>query len=72
MADLIVGGVGDVLRHVAIELLKSVDVGLTYTVGGLYSPKFLVLLPQVGFDDLRCEQKLQNRRVPLGEIGANS
>ena len=58
MAYFIVGIVGNVLRHVAIKLLKGIDVGLTYAIGSFHSTEFLVLLPQVGLDDLCCQQEL--------------
>ena len=56
MAYFIVGIVGNVLRHVAIQLLKGIDVGLTDTIGCLNSSKVPVLLLQVGLDDLCCQQ----------------
>ena len=58
MAYFIVGIVGNVLRHVAIKLLKGIDVGLAGSIGGFNSSKFPVLLPQVGLDDLCCQQEL--------------
>jgi len=80
VAELILGVVMDVLRHVAIELLKGQGVRripagresrqfvVWIAVGlGLRSAQFSVLQPQVAFDDLRRRQEPEDRRVSFGE-----
>jgi len=64
VADLIIGVVGDVLEHVAIELLQSGRVARRNCVD---ASKFVVLLPQFGLDDLCRGQKPENRDVALRE-----
>src|SRR5882672_635285 len=75
MADLVVGVVNDVLRHVTIQHQESGDVIRSETrdeghinwsetlIGG--SPKFRILNPQIGLDLLERAQECQNRDVAL-------
>jgi hypothetical protein len=57
VAHLIIGIVGDILRHVAIKDLKIGDVGLTYRTGCTDSSQFVVLLPQIGLDNFGRSQE---------------
>ena len=61
MADLVVGVVGDVLRHVAVEILECGDVirvsGIRIVIVVDLSAELVVLLPQISLDKLdRCRQ----------------
>jgi hypothetical protein len=59
VADLIFSVVVNVLRHVSVEYLKGFDVfvasaGISRDLTVLGSAEFVVLNPQVGFDDFGC------------------
>src|SRR5437762_11993828 len=64
MADLIVGVVVDVLVHVLVQHRKGSGVGWISGSAGdfgvLDSAEFVVLLPQIGFDDFSAAR---NRRM---------
>jgi hypothetical protein len=61
----------DILGHVGIQLGKSLD------IGGIAAPpwnffvldtsQFVVLLPQIGFEDFGGRQEPQNGLISLGE-----
>jgi hypothetical protein len=57
MALLIIGIASDILGHVAIKDLKVGDVGLTSRTGRTDSSQFVILLPQIGFDDFSGSQE---------------
>ena len=67
MGNLIVGVVVNVLRHVPIEDLNGGGIGRTPGSSGnfgvLDSAEFVVLLPQIGFDEFRCRQQPKNSLV---------
>ena len=67
VGDLIVGVVVDVLVHVLIEHLKGLGVGWipgpSWDFAVLDAAEFVVLLPQIGFEDFCCRQKPKNVRV---------
>ena len=68
--DFIVGVVVDVLGKVQIELFQfgGVD-GISAAAGDLVvlnSAKFVVLDPEVGFQDLGCGGEPEQRGVPFG------
>ena len=71
MADLIVGVVVDVLVHVLVQHRKRRGIGRipgsarNFVV--LDAAEFVVLLPQIGFDDFCCRQESENVRVSLRE-----
>ena len=82
VADLIVGVVGDVLRHIAVEHEESGDVGWSEPSNDFLtvefqidwrlaligrSAEFGVLNPQVGLDLLQGAQEGQNCDVALGD-----
>ena len=67
VGNLIVGVIMDVLRHVPIEDLNGGGIGRipgsSGNFGVLDSAEFVVLLPQVGFDEFRCRQQPKNSLV---------
>src|SRR5207244_6827133 len=67
VAYLVVGVVGDVLRHVAVKVLQRSNVGL---VSAVYTSELVVLLPEIGLDELRRGEKAQNRGVALRKCAA--
>jgi hypothetical protein len=70
VADLVLGVVVDVLGHVPVELLEGRRVGRAAAPAGdlavLDPPELVVLLPQVGLEDLRRCQEPEDRRVTVG------
>jgi len=81
VADLIVGVVGDVLRHIAVEHEEPGDVGWSEPSNDFLpvefeinwrlaligcSAKFGILNPQVGFDLLQGAQEGENCRATTG------
>src|SRR5216683_7673606 len=64
MAHLVVRVVGDVLRHVAVEVLKGRDVS---GVSAVDAAELVVLLPEIRLDDLRRGEKLEDRDIALVE-----
>ncbi len=74
VAHLIFGIVMDILRHIAIEYLKSLDIRRAAAAAGdfaiLNAAQFVVLLPQISLDDFGCRQEAQDSRVSLCEAAA--
>jgi hypothetical protein len=68
VAYFVVSVIRDVLGHVTIKLLKGSDVGLTRATDRSDASELVILLPQVGLDDLCGKQQLQNRDVSFCEI----
>jgi hypothetical protein len=72
MADFVVGVVGDVLRHVGVEILECRDAGRVSGVRIIVviygSPKLVVLLPQVSFYELGSRSKSQEGRIAFGQF----
>jgi hypothetical protein len=68
VADLVVGVVVDVLRHVVVQHLERLGVFRAAAPAGdlivLDAAELVVLLPQVGFDDFDRSQEAENGRVP--------
>src|SRR5260370_42622349 len=64
MTHFVVVVVRDVLRHVAIEVLRGRDVR---GIAAVDAAELVVLLPEVGLDDLRGREKLQDGNVAAGE-----
>ena len=69
MADLIVGVIMDILVHVLIQHLHGRGIGWIpsspWNFAVLDAGEFVVLLPQIGFDDFCCRQESENGRVSL-------
>src|SRR5207237_10898438 len=76
MADLIVGVVVDVLVHVLVQHRKGSGVGWISGSAGdfgvLDAAEFVVLLPQIGFDDFCCRQESKNVRVSHRELNTRT
>ncbi len=74
MAELILGIVVDILGHVSIQHLKFSDVGCTpaspWNFAVLDTSQFVVLLPQIAFDDFDRSQQPENGHVSLRETAA--
>ena len=74
VADLVVGVVVDVLGHVLVQHRDGLGVGGVAASAGdfavLDAGELVVLLPQVGLEDLGRGQEPENRRVALGEAAA--
>jgi hypothetical protein len=62
---LVLGVVGDVLRHVAVEVLERCNVG---GVAAVDPPELVVLLPEVGLDDLGGRREAEDRDVAFGQV----
>ncbi len=75
MAELILGIVMDILGHIPIQHEKASDVGGTaaspWDFAVLDASQFVVLLPQVTFDDFDRSQEPENGHVSLGETAAS-
>src|SRR5881275_516366 len=71
MAVLVVGVVVDVLSHVLVQHRESRGIGRvaasTRYFAVLDPAKLVVLLPQVGLENLGRGEELQNRHVALAE-----
>ncbi len=74
VSQLILGVVVNILRHIGIKVVQRSDIGLAsssysrhFTVLG--SAEFVVLYPQIGFEDFRRSQESQNRGVSRGNRG---
>ena len=71
VGELILGIVVDVLGHVPIQHFKCLDVGGTAAASGdlavLDTSQFVVLLPEIGFEDFGRRQEPENVYVALGE-----
>ena len=69
VAELIIRIVVDILRHVPVQELKGFNVGCTpappWNLTVLDSSQFVVLLPQIRFEDFCGSQKLENGHVSL-------
>jgi hypothetical protein len=74
VADLIFGVVVDVLGHVRIEDRDRVGVGRTVAstrdLAVLDPGELVVLLPDIGLDDLDRGHQAENRRVAFGQAAA--
>ena len=66
MAELVVGVVGDVLRHVAVEVLQRRHVG---RVTAVHAAELVVLLPEVALDQLNRREQTENRDVAARSTG---
>ena len=64
MAELVVGVIGDVLRHVAVEVRER---GHVRRVAAVHSTELVVLLPEVALDELRRGEESQDRDITLGQ-----
>ena len=69
MAQFIVGVIGNVLRHIAIEIAECGDVG---RIAALDSSQFVVLLPQISLDEFDCRREPQERGIAFGELACAS
>ncbi len=71
VAELIFGIVADILKHVPIQHEQASDVGSTAAspldFAVLDASQFVVLLPQIAFDDFDRSQEPENGHVSLGE-----
>jgi hypothetical protein len=71
VGDLVVGVVVDVLIHVLVQHRHGLGVGWAAAAAGdltvLDAGELVVLLPEIGLDELRCGQELENRGVALGQ-----
>ncbi len=69
MGDLIVGVIMDILVHVPIQHFDGVGVGWipgpTWDFAVLDAGEFVVLPPQIGFDEFCCRQKSKNVKISL-------
>ncbi len=76
MGNLIIGVIMDILIHVFIEDLNGGGIGRVpsspWDFGVLDSAKFVVLLPQIGFDEFCCRQEPKNIRVSPRETATRS
>ncbi len=75
MADLILGIVVDILGHVPIQHLQGSDVGFapapSWDFAVLDASQFVVLAPQIGFQDFDRGREPENGHVSLGEIATS-
>ena len=75
VAELILGIVVDILKHVPIHHEQSSDVGGTaaspWDFAALDASQFVVLLPQIAFDDFDRGQEPENGYVALCEKGTS-
>ena len=62
MAQLVIGVIRNVLRHVAIQIAQRGDVGW---ISSLDAAQFIVLLPQVGLDQFHSSREAQSAASPL-------
>jgi len=71
VAHLILGIVVDILGHVSIQHLEGSGVACTaappWDFAVLDAPQFVVLLPQIGFQDFGRREEPENGHVALGE-----
>ena len=74
MREFILGVVMDVLRHVGVKHRQGSGVCRAAAASGnfvvLHSSKFVVLLPEIGFQNFRGRQKSQNCRIPFRKTSA--
>ena len=75
VAELILGIVVDILGHVPIQHFKGFDISCTPTppwdFAVLDASKFVVLLPQIGFEDFGRRQEPENSYVSARETGTS-
>jgi len=75
VAELILGIVVDILGHVPIQHLKSLDVGWTSTAPWdfaiLDASQLVVLLPQIAFEDFDRSQEPENGHVSSCKTGSS-
>src|SRR6266446_2567193 len=64
MTQFVVRVVRDVLRYVAIEVLKGRHVR---GIAAVRAAELVVLLPEIRLDNLRGPEKLQDRNIAAGE-----
>ncbi len=71
MRELVLGVVVDVLGHVRVEFAQRLGKRLVAAAARYFpvlnSAQLVVLLPQVGLENLRRGQEPQNRRVAVAE-----
>src|SRR5215472_8712247 len=71
VGELILGVVVDVLRHVGVQLLQRSGISLAATAARdlvvLDAAELVVLLPEVGLEDLKRREESENRGVALGQ-----
>jgi hypothetical protein len=72
VADLVVGVVGNILRHIAIEILQRGNIswipGIGIVVMIYDASEFVILLPQIGLNELdRCGGP-QERDIALAKV----
>ena len=76
MADLIVGVIMDILVHVLIQHFHGGGIGWVpgspWNFAVLDAGEFVVLLPQIGFNEFCCRQEPKNIRVTPGETATRS
>jgi hypothetical protein len=72
MGHLVLSIVVDVLSHVLIELGECLGVGGVSAAAGnfvvLDAAEFVVLLPEIGFEDLGSGEEPQDGRITAGQI----
>jgi hypothetical protein len=65
----------DILGHVPIQHEKAIDVGFApappWDFVVLDASQFVVLSPQIGFEDFDCGREPENVHVSLGEIATS-
>ena len=59
MAQLVIGVIRDVLRHIFVENVQS------FLIGIITQRKLSVLLPQIGLDKLGCGKKAKDRGIAV-------
>jgi hypothetical protein len=72
VADLVVGVIGNILRHIAIEILQGGNIrwipGIGIVVMIYDASEFVILLPQIGLNELdRCGEP-QERDIALAKV----
>jgi hypothetical protein len=69
VADLIIGVIGNILGHVAIQVLKC---SYVCWIPSIDSAQFLVLGPEVTLNNLGCRQKTQNGDIATAELACRA
>ena len=67
VAHLVVGVIRNILRHVAIEILKREYIG---RISAVHPAEFVVLLPEIALNQFCCGQKSKDRNITLGKFAA--
>jgi hypothetical protein len=74
VAELVVGVVVDVLVHVLVQHRDSLRIGRVPASAGnltvLDAGELVVLLPEIGLEDLERSQEPENRRISPGKTPA--